>query len=48
MLKGAPTLVEPVMLAVLVFCIVKVRSTVPLTATLPKLVAVEGVTLKSG
>jgi hypothetical protein len=33
---------------VLVFCTVKVRSAVLPTATLPKLVVVDGVTLKSG
>jgi len=33
---------------VLVFCTVKVRSAVLPIVTLPKLVAVEGVTLKSG
>ena len=36
------------MLALLVFCTVKVRSTVLLTVTLPKLVVADGVTLKSG
>jgi hypothetical protein len=35
------------MLALLVFCTVKVRSTVPLTATLPKLVVAVGVTSRS-
>jgi hypothetical protein len=35
------------MLAELVFCTVKVRSTWPPTATLPKLVVAVGVTLKS-
>jgi len=41
-------LAVPEILALLVFCTVKVRSTVPLTATLPKLVVVAGVTSKSG
>ena|SRR6185436_16284582 len=40
-------LAVPERLAVLVFCTVKVRSTVPPTATLPKLVVAEGVTPKS-
>jgi hypothetical protein len=47
MLNGAPTLADPVMLAVLVFCTVKVRSTALLTVALPKLVVAEGVTPKS-
>jgi hypothetical protein len=47
-LNGAPTLAAPEMLALLVFCTVKVRSTVPLTETLPKLVVAVGVTVKSG
>jgi hypothetical protein len=47
-LNGAPTLAAPEMLALLVFCTVKVRSTVLLTVTLPKLVVADGVTLKSG
>jgi hypothetical protein len=42
--NGAPTLTEPEMLAVLVFCTVKLRSTVLPTAMSPKLVAVVGVT----
>jgi hypothetical protein len=41
-------LAVPEMLALLVFCTVKVRSTVLPVATLPKLVVVEGVTVKSG
>ena len=41
-------LAVPERLAVLVFCTVKVRSAVLPIATLPKLVVVEGVTLKSG
>jgi hypothetical protein len=47
MLNGAPTLAAPEMLALPVFCTVKVRSTVPPTATLPKLVEVAGVTSRS-
>ena len=47
MLNGAPTLAAPEMLALLVFCTVKVRSTVPLTVTLPKLVVAVGVTSRS-
>ena len=46
-LNGAPTLATPEILAVLVFCTVKVRSTVLPTVTLPKLVVVDGVTVKS-
>jgi hypothetical protein len=42
--NGAPTLTEPEMLAMLVFCTVKLRSAVLPTATSPKLVAVVGVT----
>jgi hypothetical protein len=38
----------PERLVVLVFCTVKVWSAVLPTATLPKLVVVEGVTLRSG
>jgi hypothetical protein len=41
-------LAAPEMLALLVFCTVKLRSTVLLTVTLPKLVVTDGVTLKSG
>ena len=41
-------LAVPEMLAPLVFCTVKVRSAVLPVATLPKFVAVDGVTLKSG
>jgi hypothetical protein len=48
MLKGAPTLTATDRLAVLVFWTVKVRSTEVLTATLPKVVAPVGATLKSG
>jgi hypothetical protein len=47
MLNGAPTVAEPVRVDVLVFWTVKVRSAVLLMATLPKLVAPAGVTLKS-
>jgi hypothetical protein len=46
-LYGAPTLAVPVMLAVLVFCTVKVASAELPTAMLPKLVVAVGVTLKS-
>jgi hypothetical protein len=46
-LKGAPTLTDTDKLAVLVFCTVKVRSTLSLTATLPKLVVPVGETVKS-
>jgi hypothetical protein len=46
-LYGAPTLTPPVMLVVLVFCTVNVRSTVVPVVMLPKLVVVVGVTLKS-
>jgi hypothetical protein len=48
MLYGAPMLAAPEMLAPLVFCTVKLRSAVLPVAMLPKLVGVEGVTLKSG
>jgi len=48
MLNGGPTPAAPERLAPLVFCTVKVRSTVPPVVTLPKLVVVAGVTLKSG
>jgi hypothetical protein len=48
MLNGAPTLAAPERLALPVFCTVKVRSAVPPTAMLPKLVALTGVTAKSG
>ena len=41
-------LAVPARLVVLVFCTVKVRSAVLPIETLPKLVAVEGVTLRSG
>ena len=47
-LNGAPTLAAPEMLALLALCTVKVRSTVPLTATLPKLVVADGATSKVG
>jgi hypothetical protein len=47
MLNGAATVAVPEMLAALVFCTVKVRSTAVPVATLPKLVAVVGVTPKS-
>jgi hypothetical protein len=47
MLNGAPTLTVTEMPVVLVFCTVKVRSTVPLTATLPKFVLPVGDTVKS-
>lgn len=46
-LNGAPTLTVTDMVPVLVFCTVKVRSTVPLTATLPKFVVPVGDTVKS-
>jgi hypothetical protein len=46
-LNGATTLAVPEILAPLVFCTVKVRSTVRLTVTLPKLVVPVGVTSKS-
>jgi hypothetical protein len=48
MVNGAATLAPPAMLAALVFCTVNVRSTDVPVATVPKLVVVEGVTLKSG
>jgi hypothetical protein len=48
MLNGAATLADPDRLTPPVFCTVKVRSAVPPTGTVPKLVAVEGVTVKSG
>jgi len=48
MLYGAPMLAVAEMLEPLVFWTVKARSTELPMATLPKLVAVEGVTLKSG
>jgi hypothetical protein len=47
MLNGDPTLAVTEMLAVLVFWTVNVRSTVPLTVTLPKVVAPVGVTVTS-
>jgi hypothetical protein len=47
MLNGDATLAVTDMLAELVFSTVKVRSTVPFTATLPKLVVPEGATVKS-
>ena len=46
-LNGATTLAPPAMVTELVFNTVKLRSTALPTATLPKLVAVVGVTLKS-
>jgi uncharacterized membrane protein len=46
-LNGAATVVVPEMLAVLVFCTVNVRSTAVPVVTLPKLVALVGVTPKS-
>jgi len=48
MLNGAPTLAAPEMPALLVFCTVKVRSTVAPTVRLPKLVVADGATVKSG
>jgi hypothetical protein len=48
MLNGAPTFAPPEMLAVLVFCTVNVRSTMPPVVTFPKFVAMVGVTLKTG
>jgi hypothetical protein len=48
MLNGAPTFAPPEMLAVLVFCTVNVRSTMPPVVTFPKFVATVGVTLKTG
>jgi xanthosine utilization system XapX-like protein len=47
MLYGAPTLADPVTLPGLVFCTVKLRSTVPPTAMVPKLVVVVGETVTS-
>jgi hypothetical protein len=47
MLNGAPTVTVPEMAAVPVFCTVKLRSAVPLTGTLPKLVVVDGLTVRS-
>jgi hypothetical protein len=48
MLNGEPTLTATAMLAEPGFCTVKTRSTVLLTATLPKVVVPVGVTVKSG
>jgi hypothetical protein len=47
MLNGAPTLTVTEIPVLPVFCTVKVRSTVPLTATLPKFVVPVGDTVKS-
>jgi hypothetical protein len=47
MLYGALMLAVTDSVVVPVFCTVKVRSTVPLSATLPKLVTPDGATLKS-
>jgi hypothetical protein len=47
MLNGDPTLAVTERLVGPVFCTVNVRSTVPLTATLPKFVVAVGVTVKS-
>jgi hypothetical protein len=47
MLKGAPTLADPDTVPLPVFCTVKVRSTGTLTATAPKAVEADGVTVKS-
>ena len=46
-LYGLAMLAVPEMLAVLVFCTVKLRSMEPPTATLPKSVVAVGVALKS-
>jgi hypothetical protein len=48
MLKGAAVLADPERLVLRTFWTVKLRSTVPLTATLPKVVVPVGVTVRSG